>query len=216
MQDRPISEELFEHLCSLHRIPCIRIETGSRRTPDFELTLDGHRVICEVKQIDPNREDLDDAKIRGSGDVEGRIVPNRLRTKLKNVSGQLTNTARSGQPTILVVYDNTPLKMYCEHVDVLEAMFGHDSVAISWPTDSSEPLVSKPFFGANKGLTPNQNTSVSVLAILDGRPGSDLSLRVYHNPHARVVLQPDLLGALPVSEELLPSIHGERWTNATT
>jgi hypothetical protein len=185
------------------RISCERLPTATVRTPDFAITLRSVRVICEVKQIDPNFEDLQELGSVGSGQATGRFVPNRLRTKLKKVSGQLKAASVAGCPTMLVVYDNTPFKTFTDHFDVVQAMFGAHTVAVSEGREA-DPIVSEPFFGGNRGLTANQNTAVSALAILDGGPTSERKLRVYHNPYAAVVLQPELLEVLPVVQRLLP------------
>ena len=114
MSVQPISERLFEQFCEANRIPCSRVDTGVRRTPDYVITLGGVRVTCEVKQIDPNPEDLRElAEIRG-GSATARYIPNRLRGKLKDVSAQLKAAAQAGCPTLLVVYDNTPFKSYTD------------------------------------------------------------------------------------------------------
>jgi hypothetical protein len=200
---RAFAETLFEDLCSAHGIPCERLPTSTVRTPDFSITLRSVRVICEVKQIDPNFEDLQELGSVRSGQAIGRFVPNRLRAKLKKVSGQLKGASVAGCPTMLVVYDNTPFKTYTDHFDVVQAMFGAHTVAVSARRET-DPIVSEPFFGGNRGLTPNQNTAVSALAILDGGSTSERKLRVYHNPYAAVVLQPELLEVLPVVQRLLP------------
>ena len=174
------------------------------RTPDFTICLHDVRVVCEVKQIDPNAEDLADLQV-SSEEAPGRLVPNRLRGKLKDVSGQLKEACLLGHPTMLVVYDSTPLKMYLAHLDVVEAMFGAHSVTVTIPKQGgAEPIVSEPFFGGNRGLTPRQNTSMSALAILDSGPLSEMKLRVYHNPYASVVLPPELLEVLPVEQHVIP------------
>lgn len=200
---RAFSETLFEELCSTHGIPCEKLPTATDRTPDFAITLRSVRVICEVKQIDPNFEDSQEIRNVRLDQAIGRFVPNRLRAKLKNVSGQLKAASVAGSPTILVVYDNTLFKIYTDHFDVVQAMFGAHTVAVSKGRDT-DPIISEPFFGGNRGLTPNQNTAVSALAILDGGPTSERRLRVYHNPYAAVVLQPELLEVLPVVQRLLP------------
>jgi hypothetical protein len=205
MANRPISEALFERLCSDRGVRCEPIPTGLGRTPDFAIHLGGIRVVCEIKQIDPNREDLDEIRAVGFGEATGRYVPNRFRPKLKNVSQQLKTAALSGDPTLLVVYDNTPFKMHSLHSDVVQALLGHHSVTVTVPTtDGTKPTVSKPFFGGNRGLTPRQNTSVSAVAVLDGGPESAPSLRAYHNPYACVVLRPDLLMILDAVQPLVP------------
>jgi hypothetical protein len=205
MRSRTISETLFEDLCSSCGVPCEAIPTQSVRTPDFVVRLGGVRVVCEIKQIDPNADDLAELRAVRSGETTGRYVPNRLRSKLKDVSAQLKAACASGCPTLLVVYDNTPFKMYSAHRDVVKAMFGTHSVTVMTPKQpGAEPIVSKPFFGRNRGVTPNQNTAVSAVAILDGGPASERSLRAYHNPYASVVLAPELLEFLRVTQCVLP------------
>jgi hypothetical protein len=205
MSVQPVSEQLFEQFCEANRIPWSRVDTGVRRTPDYVITLGGVRVTCEVKQIDPNAEDLRElAEIR-DGSVTARYIPNRLRGKLKDVSAQLQDAARAGCPTLLVVYDNTPFKSYTDRADVVQAMFGRHSVRLSVPADMSLPSqVSVPFFGGNRGLGPEWNTAVSAIAILDGGPRQVSGLRLYHNVYAAVRLDPSIFGRLPVSQMVLP------------
>jgi hypothetical protein len=127
--------------------------------------------------------------------------------KLKDMSAQLKAASLAGCPTLHVVYDNTPFKVYTDHFDVIQAMFGDHSVAVSFPGDpESPPLVSEPFFGGNRRLTPGHNTSMSALAILDGEPITQPTLRVHHNPYASVILRPEILGAFPVAHSLLPGV----------
>jgi hypothetical protein len=202
MATQTISEELFVQFCAANRVTCELVPTGKERTPDFRIRLGDAEVICEVKQINPNAEDVAELEELGSREGIGRFVPNRMRDKLKDVSAQLKAASRRGCPTLLVVYDNTPFKMYAFHSDVAQAMFGRDSVSVSVSGDAA--VVSEPFFGGNRGLTPSQNTSVSALAILDEGPHASLSLRVYHNPYALVLLRAELFAGLPVTQFLLP------------
>ena len=91
-------------------------------------------------------EDLAELQAVYSDEATGRLVPNRLRGKLKDVSGQLKTAGLSGHPTMLVVYDNTPFKMYSDHLDVVQAMFGAHSVTMTIPKEE-EPrrLCPSPF-----------------------------------------------------------------------
>jgi hypothetical protein len=205
MSNRTISETLFERLCLASSVPCEPIVCGHVRTPDFAICLSGVRVVCEVKQVDPNAEDLAEAEIVKGGEEIGRLVANRLRQKLKDVSAQLKAASLAGNPTLLVIYDNTSFKAYTDHFDVVQALFGDHRVAVRFPEDpNSPPVVSDPFFGGNRRLTPHHNTSVSALAILDGGPIAQPTLRVYHNPYASVILPPEILGVFPVTQKLLP------------
>jgi hypothetical protein len=205
MIDRAISEELFEQLCLASEVSCEPVAPRAWRTPDFRIWLGDVQVICEVKQINPNAEDRADLEYSDSGEAVGRLVRNRMRATLKDVSAQLKAASEEGCPTLLVLYDNTRLKIYTLHSEVVQAMFGEDSVKVSVSESPGHPtMVSEPFFGGNRSFTQSQNTSVSALAILDGDPGSRLALRIYHNPFARVVLRPEVLVLLPVTQCLLP------------
>jgi hypothetical protein len=130
MAARTISEELFVQFCAANRIPWELVPTGTERTPDFRIRLGDTQVTCEVKQIDPNAEDVAELEELGSGEAVGRLVPNRMRDKLKD-SAQLKAASHDGRPTLFVVYDKTPIKMYTFHSDVAQAMFGRDSVRVS-------------------------------------------------------------------------------------
>ncbi len=213
MVHRTFSERLFEEFCEFNGVPCAPVPTGSHRTPDYEIVLADCIVVCEVKQINPNREDLEELTVVQGSDASGRFVPSRLRERLKHVSAQLKATSQAGRPTLLIVYDNTPFKMYTMHFDVVQAMFGHHSVAVSISATEAgnRSRVSKPFFGGNRGFGPTRNTAVSAVGILDGGPTArPLTLRLYHNPYARVHLEPSLFLSLPVSHEVLPDAKAVR------
>jgi len=66
MATQAISEELFAQFCAANRVPCERVPTGAERTPDFRIRLGDAQVICEVKQINPNREDVAELEELGS------------------------------------------------------------------------------------------------------------------------------------------------------
>ena len=77
MPTQAFSETLFEKFCSRHDIPCKPIPTGKERTPDFEIRLQGVRVVCEIKQIDPNAMDLEELQAVQSDETIGRLVPKK-------------------------------------------------------------------------------------------------------------------------------------------
>ena len=209
MPNPTFSEKLFEEFCYANGVPFIRIPTGRKRTPDYHVTVSNTVVTCEVKQINPNREDLDELSNIEKGDAVGRYLPNRLRGILKNVSRQLKAASVSGRPTLLVIYDNTPFKTYTNHSEVVQALFGQHSVTVRSSNDPGKPLIlSRPFLGGNRGLGYAHNTSLSAIGILDGGPTArPLKLRIYHNPYAKVPLDPELFLALPVTHAVLPDAN---------
>ena len=198
------SESLLEEYCDTNGVPWERIPVSIRRTPDYKIVLRGVEVACEVKQIeasDDERRALQRSFESGRG--VGWWPSNQLRRKLKD-SAQLREASSAGRPTMLVVYDNGPFRMALQHERVVEALFGQ-STYVEWLSDDPgiEPIVRGPFFGGDRGLTPTQNTCVSAVAILELMDGG-LSLRVYHNPHAAVILEPALFDGLPIQREVLP------------
>jgi hypothetical protein len=203
---RTPSELLFEEFCRTNKVQCARVPEAEYPTPDYELVLSGVRVACEMKQIDPTDEDLEEIRaVFVSHEPAGRLIRPRLSEVVRTLSRQLKSSAAANRPTLAVIYDNSPLKSYTMPDDVVQAMFGESSVRVTFTNSSGETHVSEPYFGGNRRMTPTTNTSVSALAILDGGPiVRPLTLRVYHNPFAMVRLEPRLLETLAVAQPLLP------------
>ena len=44
------SEVFFENYCMNSGIPFTRVPEGNGKTPDYELTIDGLRIVVEVKK----------------------------------------------------------------------------------------------------------------------------------------------------------------------
>ena len=206
---RTISEALVKQFFALHGVGCKPVPTRpGQRTPDFILEL-AQPVVCEVKQIEPNKEDLapfaNPSTLGELGSSEprakGRRVPNRFRAVLKGISPQLRGASKDGTSTLLVVYDATPFQLYSDDTDIMQAMFGHLSVDV-WEDATGAIQHSEPYFGGKRAMTPTTNTSVSAVGILRGGPEpSTLSLTIFHNPFARVPLNPSLFDGLPVEHK---------------
>jgi hypothetical protein len=159
-------------------------------------------VVCEIKQLgigDREKRALRQAVQKGSA---AYAMKNRLRGKLKNISTQLQTTSSRGVPTLLVVYDATPFRGELDHEAVVESLYGRVSYPVIAP-EGSEPSLGAPFLGGDRGLTPTQNTAVSAVAVLEEREGAGW-LRVYHNLHAAVELDPQLLDGLPAEQRVRP------------
>jgi hypothetical protein len=188
-----------------HGVACHPVPTRpEERTPDFVIAL-AQPVVCEVKQIDPNEQDLADLANPSTLDelgtsnphAKGRWVRNRFRSVFNRISGQLQRASKAGTPTLLVVYDATPFRLYSDDMDIMQAMRGNWSIDVGLDANGKIQH-SEPYFGKNGALT-NKNTSVSAVAILRGGPDvSTLTLTLFHNRDARVHLNPDLFDGLPV------------------
>jgi hypothetical protein len=196
------SESLFERYCQLNDIPWMRIGEARHRMPDYAIRLRTCEVVCEVKQLDMGKREKaawTQALKEGAGTY---AVQNRLRQTLKDVSAQLKSSSAQGTPTILAVVDNTPFHAELEHEMVVQALYGTIGRRVLISEDS-EPALGDPFLGGNRGFTPTQNTAVSALAVLE-ELGSGLRLRIYHNLHAAVPLDPQLFEGLPADQRILP------------
>ena len=69
---KTISEILFDGLCASRGITCLLVAEGQGRTPDRELVFGSERVIVEVKEITPNKEEQESDRLvaeRGYGNV---------------------------------------------------------------------------------------------------------------------------------------------------
>ena len=204
MSQRTLSEALVLQFFAAHGVTCHPVpQQEGQRTPDFIIEL-ATRVVCEVKQIEPNpddRRDVEELSTVGHGGVRRttvRWMQNRIRPLLNKSSSQLRRASKEGHPSLLVVYDTTPFGNYTDDRDVLQGLFGRWSVD-AWIDDTGETRYTQPYFGEDQGLTPDQNTSVSAVAILRGGPEvATLSLTIFDNPHARVRLDPHLFDGLPV------------------
>jgi hypothetical protein len=84
MTPRTFSERLFEEFCATNALQCARVPEGADPTPDYQVMFGDVVVACEVKQVDPNAEDLEELRTIGSGAATGRFVPNRLSGLLGN------------------------------------------------------------------------------------------------------------------------------------
>ncbi len=114
-----------------------------------------------------------------------------MRAKIGEARLQLQPVARSGVPTMLLIYNALdPFQAFgTEPHDFLAAMYGDLTVSI----DLSSRRAGKPFHGRNRAMGENKNTSFSAVGGLYAR-GESLSVVLYENVFARNPLD---YGALP-------------------
>lgn len=162
-------------------------------------------VIFEIKQIDPNKKELAQFRELQQGKAIADYIPNRVRSKLKSVSAKLKTAAQHGVPTVLVIYNNVPVHRYGDPGEVLEAMFGEKSIVSEIPDDKRAPIrIGEPFLGGKRSVTPQHNTAVSAVAVLERLPDQRLVMRLHHNPFGKVRLDPETLRSLPIRQFVFP------------
>ena len=105
-------EQAFANLCSQLGYEAIKIERspGQSKTPDFEVTANGLRVVAEVKDFDVNHEGREiEEKLRTERmhiDEVDFSFDGGLERKLKKQAKQLAGESNRGTATIAVIYSN--------------------------------------------------------------------------------------------------------------
>ncbi|MDE0260594.1 MAG: hypothetical protein OXR82_19675 [Gammaproteobacteria bacterium] len=202
------SEELFHRFCKSQgwRVGRIGAAPG-RKVPDFFVRLGNDAgIVVEVKQFDPNTEEREVAEGKGSRVLGGK-PGNRVRQVLTKANSQLKSLEGS-HPGMVVLQNRTPCSLHDDPYAVLTAMHGMDVVRV--PLDPSGGVGSLVRFGRYQQgpeakLNPERNTSVSCIAVLRelfdgvpvpfglGGPDPEHDLAVYHNPFAKLPLDPSRL-----------------------
>ena len=174
MKQKTISQELFEKFCfeNFLRLKSVgRSRKQSRKTPDYILTLQRHKVIVEVKQLDPNPEDRSRLKSLRKHGTTGEIINepgHRIRRKISRAMPQLKQRSIWRKPSILVLYDHTGLLIgELEPYDIKNAMYGEEKVDFFVDEATTEPQIYwRHRFGGKRKVSPNYNTALSAIAIL--------------------------------------------------
>jgi hypothetical protein len=189
-ETRNESEIIFEEFCTDAAIPFTRIERTGKPTPDYEITLGGHTVVTEVKQLD--RNDDDDRAIteaRAKGIEVGWSEPGRrVRLKFQTAGKQLKERSQGKLPTMLVIHDNGTFGG-TDRDDIKTAMYGDETIVLR-RSDDGTTLASPIHAGGQRKCTPNSNKTISAVGLLY-RGSGNVRLSVFHNHHAIVPIDPD-------------------------
>ena len=189
------SEAVFEDFCRLHGIPCERITVGTTRSPDYRIFPCGEAVICEVKEIEPTREEkqAQAALERGEPVSFGGIVGARVRKKITDGAPQIRKYAKGRCPGVLVLWEADWVPHHLTAYNIKAAMYGFDAIVYAVPKDPEKaPYPVDRKSGGKRRVTDSHNTSLSAVAALrtiDDR----IECRVYHNVFAAIRLRPALL-----------------------
>jgi hypothetical protein len=184
---------MFETFCRDLGLSFDRIEEGNERTPDYRLTIDSLVVIAEVKQIDPNKEEL---KLLRRYQKEGRAdgggtIGERMRKVIGSGSAQIRLAAKGRHPSILVVWNNVeidgvqPLLDHTDANQVKAAMYGFEEVHLIRDRDSREIISSTPAGqGGGRKMNETDNNSISAVGVLTRDLARVIHLIIYHNVYA--------------------------------
>ncbi len=199
------SEELFEELCEQQGIKCARLaEIPGHKQPDYELSVCGSDVVVEIKQIEPNEDDLRFAEAFARDGVASQCrnpddVAERVRNHIKTSRSQFKSffERQPARPAILVLFDNAK-NGYTDSYTIQTAMHGFERVAFHIPKVPEDITVVERGFGPNNNteMRLNKNTHLSAIATLHEAWVGDthervLALCFYHNSFAEYPFSPN-------------------------
>jgi hypothetical protein len=188
------SELLFEKLCKAYGIRYELIPAGNAKTPDYNIYLDRKRIAIEIKEIDSNPEEekkIQEFEKQRTIRIKSQLGK-RVRDKITDAAGKFKESSEKGHPSVLVLYNNVKLYKHTEPSDILAGMYGQ----LYFPVleNLGQPLkIGQIQSGPKKKMTPDTNTSISAVGVLEVCGNEDAEISVYHNYHARVPLDPSLL-----------------------
>ena len=184
-EKRAVSELLFEACCEKARIGCKPIPTAQNaKTPDCELSIDGQTIFAEVKELKQ-----DESPTGGHGEIVGH----RIRRKIDQCARQLKARTVGRHPGMLVLYAGGSLSyFYDPHLSA--AIYGTTTIGLA-VSRHSRPYAVGEWFGPGKKMTPERHTSISAVGVIfrDGAADWDFDLAVFHNAHAAVPIETELL-----------------------
>ena len=157
----------------------------------------GLEIAVEIKQIDPNRDDIEFEKNLSEGRfaVSRSITPGRrIRAKLGVADSQLREYSKGSTPTMVVIFDTTTSMAYTDPYNVKVGMFGLDAISLAVPRElQQEPYLAGYRSGGRRTLTEDMNTSISAVSMLFQITKHPPYLIAYHNHFGRVVIDPECL-----------------------
>jgi hypothetical protein len=190
---RTEAESLFEQFCSKQEIAWRRIAEATTRTPDYEIVVEGVRVVVEVKQLEPNAEDLAFLEeLRTKGWAGRSINMGRARAAIRDGVRQLRAYSSGRDPGVVLLHDTVgPATAYLDPYSLAYCLYGAEKIHFEVAPNPADDI---DMLGMSRGggsvATSEHNTTLSALAVFrwsgQATPGG---LDVYHNIHAAIPLK---------------------------
>ncbi len=186
-----VSEQFFEQLCNAKSIQWERIRESGTRLADYKIWLSNTLAVAEVKQLDLNEDDKalisavqNNADVPSGFRTTGHI---RVRNALDKGYPQLKNVAKEELPAILVIYDNTQGLSHLGYDDILNAMYGDETVTMRWlEYEPKKTEIIAHRFGGNRRVSRQSYRALSGIGLLYKDMSREaLALDLFHNVHAR-------------------------------
>lgn len=191
------SETLLEKFCMESQIRITPIPTEETQTPDYEMILEGQKIIVEVKETRPNRHEQESERLRRESRWEkvlSRTPGDRVRKMIEDSLHQIKTRTEKIYPSILVLFDRGAVADHLDPYNIRVAMRGLEQLHIAVPRDRSvSPYITRISYGPKRKMTQECNTSISAIGVLITPGPDEIRLHVYHNQFAAVPLDPRLL-----------------------
>lgn len=203
------SEIYFEKFCERNRFPLLPVPVSTKRTPDYTLTVGGQLVVVEVKEIQPTAEELESERLaqeRGYGTCIDRTPGKSVRKKIADCSTQIKARTQGRYPGLLVLWERGMCAgRHTEPYHIRVAMAGFEQVLVNVPhiTTGLRPSFAGMKHGGSRKMTPDDNTSISAVALLCMPSAHDMLLQVFHNRYAAITLNQTLLRSAEVTHYVL-------------
>jgi hypothetical protein len=207
MTKKTESEILFETFCNQNDIGFEPIPTRSKeqeQTPDYDIYVGGQKVVVEVKQIDPNPEEIVQERLLESHRFVVRDVgpPGaRVRSKITAGASQIRIRAKSKYPSVLILYNNVPISIHTDPYSIRVAMYGLETHVLGVPKemDKSPYLIDKKF-GPKRKMTKDEKTYISAVAEMVKDVKGSPQLFIFHNVYAEIPLMPEIFRSCKVRQ----------------
>jgi hypothetical protein len=206
MTKKTESEILFETFCAQNGIRCEAIPTKSKEkeeTPDYDIYPNEQKVVAEIKQLDPNPEEIAQQKIFDAGGIatSGGTPGARIRSKIIAGASQIGIRAKSKYPSVLVLYNNVPLSNHTDPYFIRVAMYGLETHVLGVPKEMGQsPYLIDKKFGPKRKMTQVDNTSISAVAVLAEDDSGNPKLFIFHNVYAAIPLVPEIFRSYEVRQ----------------
>ena len=163
---------------------------------DFELQLSTGLAVAEIKQFDPNQQDVArESTPPGQLMGAGYAPTKRLRNLLSDAYRQIKPYAAHGIPAIVVCYNNAGAMNWIDNFTVTRAMFGGMAAYLALGQDGIIHHTGQGFTDQRK-VTRNTCRGLSAVCVLSTPSSNETKLVAYHNPYAANPLLPRALRAL--------------------
>ena len=190
VEDRTLSEQIFEGYLEINGYPKPEYEPAlpqTSRRPDYRVTFGSNQLLFEVKEFSFSKEDS--ARFSGPGIRGGAYDPyKRIRQKIDDARVKFSGI--NDQVCCLVLFNQEkPLVDLNWHM-VYGAMLGPVAVSIPFNPSSGEfdSSQSKNVFSGNGKCSPNQNTTLSAVLVLEPLLLGDRRFRCHYNKLRREIV----------------------------